>query len=315
MTPAAGRRGDGFAAIQRFHARHGLWTFPLTITDTGEKRPLVRWREFQSREPAAGQVAEWCRRFPDAGAAIPTGPGSGLLVVDADNTDAIDWLECRQMPKTVTLRTPRGRHYYFKYPVGVTVRNSAGAIAPGVDIRGAGGMATAAGTYSPVGGGFIYHFARGHALGEVKIAEAPDCLMEFFVKEDARRSTVQQPIRPQQFDGKVRAWARKIIDSELEALAATAVGARNHALATVAFRLGRLAGGGEADEAELIAALYQVADLWPNQSHSRDTISRAFPAGMQSPRCAPRLKIRRHNPWAYVRGLAGEYEGSEVADG
>jgi Bifunctional DNA primase/polymerase, N-terminal len=213
-------RAPGLRRILDDLHRNDLWEFPVCITNDGEKRPLVPWGDYQSRPPSSDEVAEWCQRFPDAGAAIPTGLATNLLIVDEDSADAGKWLAVRGMPDTVTLNTRTGRHNYLRCPAGLQVRNSAGALYPGVDIRGDGGMAIAAGTVNPCDDGFIYHYAEGFALGEMSIAEPPKWLLNWLVEEDQkRRHASEAPVRPQQFDGKVSAWARAAIDSELAQLA------------------------------------------------------------------------------------------------
>jgi hypothetical protein len=296
---------------------HNLWGIPQFIDEDGEKRPLVKWRGLRYQPPSAAEVDLWCRRFPDAGAAIPTGPGTRLLVVDADSADAIEWLELRGVPETVIVRTKRGLHYYFQYPIGVRVGNSAGAIAPGVDIRGDGGMATAVGTRRP--DGFVYHYDEGHALGDVAIADPPKWLLDWLVEEAQRKELRSEaPIVPHPFSGRTSAWARTAIDRELERLANAANGCRNSTLATVTFKLGQLAAGGEADGAELRLALEAIASQWPDERcKSLNTIARSFVEGMAHPRQRLPLKFKRRNRSAHTPGLAGEYQEAEdeVANG
>jgi putative DNA primase/helicase len=301
-----------FSSIERNLAAAGLWCFPLKIAD-GRKIPLVPWREYQSRPPNDAELADWNRRFPAAGAGIPTGPATRIFVVDTDSAEANEWLELRGMPATVRVRTRKGRHYYVRYPLAIRVSNSAGALARGVDIRGAGGMVVAAGTRN---GDFIYRYDAEHALGEVAIADAPDWLIEWLLKEQSKRQVAVMPLRAQQFDGQVRAWARKIIDAELETLAAAQTGTRNATLARISFKLGQLAGGGEADSSELLAALEAVASTWRDErSKSADTIARAFYGGQAHPRQRPIRKFRRRSPWAHTPGLAGEYQEGADAGG
>lgn len=83
------------------------------------------------------------RLFLDtSGAALigmPTGPASGLSVVDID-PQAVLWLRqnWRLLPDTREHKTPRGGyHLLFKHSEGL--RNSAGKIRGAVDIRGEGG--------------------------------------------------------------------------------------------------------------------------------------------------------------------------------
>ena len=95
-------------------------------------------------------IRGWWQQWPDATVAIATGALSGLFVVDldtknADGVEAFNALE-RQHGDTdaPTAHTPSGgEHRYFRYPDGVTVKNSASKIAPGVDVRGDGGYVIA----------------------------------------------------------------------------------------------------------------------------------------------------------------------------
>jgi putative DNA primase/helicase len=302
-----------FEGILRHLAEHQLWAVPQLITDQGEKRPLVPWKSFQDRPPTREEISGWCLRFPNAGAAIPTGPGTNLLIVDADSPDAIEWLEVRGMPETPIVRTRHGLHYYLKYPVDMVVRNSASALAIGVDIRGAGGMATAAGTLNPCGGGFIYHYDDSHTLGEVDIANPPGWLFKWLFQQDQKHRIVQSAT-PRQFDGGVSAWARATINGELARLVDARPGMRNHTLASVSFKVGALCGGGEAEAGELRATLSAIAERWPDERRkSADTIARAFTEGMAHPRCAPRSQFKRRNPRAHTPGLAGEFEEEGMA--
>src|SRR5258708_6365267 len=187
-----------FERIQRGLDEQGVWCVPLRITLDGQKLPLVPWKAFQSRAPTEAEVAEWCARFPYAGAGIPT---VNFIVVDTDSPDAIEWVESRGLPKTVMVRTYKGLHYYLLPPAGLTVRNSVGELAPGVDIRGRNGMVVAAGTRNPRYD-FTYHYDKGHALGEIDIAECPEWLAEWLVLDDAKRRAITvTPSKVKSFDG------------------------------------------------------------------------------------------------------------------
>jgi hypothetical protein len=86
-------------------------------------------------------VQTWWQENPKYNIGIATGPVSGIFIVDIDNDDAdgeSEWdrLTGQHGPAmpTVEVITARGRHLYFRYP-NVSVRNSAGKVAPGLDIR------------------------------------------------------------------------------------------------------------------------------------------------------------------------------------
>jgi putative DNA primase/helicase len=87
----------------------------------------------------------WSRVWPGADVAVRTGTESGLLVLDVDpdhgGDDALHALEREHgaLPATIeSLTGGGGRHLIFKHP-GYEVRNSAGKIGAGLDVRGANG--------------------------------------------------------------------------------------------------------------------------------------------------------------------------------
>jgi putative DNA primase/helicase len=78
---------------------------------------------------------------------ILTGSETGVFVVDIDPRHHGDvslnqlQFEHGALPKTLTAATGGGGiHYLFKIPPGVSVKNSAGKLGPGIDIRGDGGL-------------------------------------------------------------------------------------------------------------------------------------------------------------------------------
>jgi|SRR5215831_12972102 len=73
--------------------------------------------------------------FPLVG--VPTGSVSGLDVLDVD-VAGLDWLKSHRLPETRVHETRSGgRHLFFKHCDGL--RNSAGRIAKGIDVRADGG--------------------------------------------------------------------------------------------------------------------------------------------------------------------------------
>jgi hypothetical protein len=113
-----------------------------------DKRPAIRWQEFQQRRASQSEVRAWFRERPDNNVGIVTGAISGLVVLDIDpghgGEDSLARLlrEHGPLPQTVEARTGGGgRHVYFAHPGGV-VRNKVG-LAPGIDVRGDGGCVVA----------------------------------------------------------------------------------------------------------------------------------------------------------------------------
>jgi hypothetical protein len=75
------------------------------------------------------------------------------------------------LPTTVEALTARGRHIYFKWPQQ-PVRNSAGKIAPGIDVRGEGGYVIVPPSVHPTGRPYTWSVDCGSAF-----AAAPDWLL------------------------------------------------------------------------------------------------------------------------------------------
>lgn len=120
--------------------------YPLFPVAT-DKRPFVRWKEGATTDQR--KLAQWWQEWPNAMIGMPTGSKSGIVVLDVDVKNDVNGLETlkdngwlEEIPEsTVEVETPSGgRHYYFEAPVNTEIRNSAGKIGPGLDVRGEGGF-------------------------------------------------------------------------------------------------------------------------------------------------------------------------------
>jgi hypothetical protein len=146
------------------------------------KHPAVLWKDL-TYDPNG-----W-RPTPGQGYGIKTGAlpkGSGVVVVDCDSDDAVQVLwTLGPIPKTYTVQTPRGIHLYFEHP-GFRVKNSAGALAKGIDIRGDGGMVV--GTGSPHKSGDTYE-----VLEDIAPAPLPTWLADW-LRAQSPEVTTTTPI-------------------------------------------------------------------------------------------------------------------------
>jgi hypothetical protein len=145
------------------------------------KRPIVRWRTYQETLPSKTQIRRWFRRWPDANISVVTGEISGLVVLDVDRqhdgAKSLTRLEKRHglLPDTVEAVTGGGgRHIYFAHP-GYEVRNRAG-FAPGLDLRGDGGVIIAPPSVHP--SGKPYRWREGHGPGQIALAPLPVWILE-----------------------------------------------------------------------------------------------------------------------------------------
>lgn len=133
-------------AIAFEHIERGWSVIPIR-PDT--KKPCVEtWKEFQTRLPTEDEVGLWCAKWPSAYVALITGALSGIVAVDCDSPEAIQFCRDAGIWSPVRVRTPRGGlHLYFRHPRDGTWRgprvgsNSTGLDwpqFPGLDFRGDG---------------------------------------------------------------------------------------------------------------------------------------------------------------------------------
>jgi len=143
-----------------WYGQRGYLVFPLHSIENGGcscgrvvceapgKHPrIVQWPE--NATTLTGMIRSWWRRWPEANIGLVTGEASGLVVLDVDPRHggeiALEELEKQfgDLPATVTAETGSGgRHLVFRHP-GHRVPNSAGALGPGLDVRGDGGYIVA----------------------------------------------------------------------------------------------------------------------------------------------------------------------------
>lgn len=122
------------------YSKKGKPVFPCK---PGGKEPLTPRGHLNATTDAARINGFW-NAHPGANIGIPTGERSGFLILDIDEGGAASLHELERehggLPATYTVETGSGgKHYYFRYPAGENVRNSAGKLGPGLDIRGEGG--------------------------------------------------------------------------------------------------------------------------------------------------------------------------------
>jgi hypothetical protein len=128
--------------------------FAVMPVDVATKVPHKAAKYSNGRRWGATQDPKQIRRdfkkWPDAGIGIPTGIDNGIWVLEADtplghDVDGIANLQAlidanSQLPETRMALSPSGSiHYFFTHPNKGLVRNSASALALGVDVRGEGG--------------------------------------------------------------------------------------------------------------------------------------------------------------------------------
>jgi hypothetical protein len=123
------------------------------------------------------RINSWWRAFPDLNIGIATGARSGVWAFDIDDDKggegSLRKLEAEHgaLPATVEVITGTGRHCWFRIGEHGAIKNSAGEIAPGLDVRGDGGYVVAPPSVHPNGRTYAWSVDCASEL-----ADAPDWL-------------------------------------------------------------------------------------------------------------------------------------------
>ncbi len=114
-------------------------TNPAVKKEDGGKGPYIKEViPYRTRKPTKEEVIAWWTRWPKAMISLPLGEFNNLMVIDADNQEAIDKMN-DLLPESFscpTVKTPRNdvsKHFYFKYCKDLS--NSKGVLEVGVRDR------------------------------------------------------------------------------------------------------------------------------------------------------------------------------------
>lgn len=269
----------------------GYAVFPIN----GYKRPAIR-----SAHPDGDALAGKCRgecgrpghgvhdatTDPDrllalfelapraAGYAVACGrEGQWLIGIDLDRKNGVDGaanlvkLAARHaftVPDTVTVSTPSGGfHLWLAGRDGLRVGNSAGRLAPGIDVRGSGGFLVGPGSWTPKG---IYRLLT---RPDMPVAPCPAGLLALVQKPAERAARPVSRTRP----GRVSARVTGLVAAVLGAKA----GQRNDALFWAACRMAEAAGTGVISAEEGRELLLSAADrIGLDYSEAAASIDSAF---------------------------------------
>ena len=260
-----------------------------------DKRPATE-HGFKDATCDRKTILAWWTANPSAMIGMPTGTASKIIAVDLDR-DAAKGLDgvtafaalVKSAGTPIRTRkhsTPRGGvHLLFEHS-GEDVKNSASAIAPGVDTRGSGGYIVLPPSRTETG---EYHVENNadptplppwlcDLLRECKVMGSPDV--------PAERSHCSIPATPG--IASLAPYVQAAVEAETRAVAATSAGQRNGTLNKSAFNLGQLVGSGALVRADAEAALMVAARKCglPDQEAAR-TIKSGLESGLKDPRQIP----------------------------
>ncbi|MER2266691.1 bifunctional DNA primase/polymerase [Methylobacterium oxalidis] len=146
------------------------------------KHPLASLapRGLKNATTCQSTVERWFTRAPAANVGLATGL---IIVLDVDprhgGDESLRQLEAVHGPLPLTWRVLTGgggEHIFFRPPAGVEVRNSAGLLGPGLDVRGVGGYVVAPSSLHA--SGRTYEWSVDHHPDETPLAPMPDWMLE-----------------------------------------------------------------------------------------------------------------------------------------
>ena len=242
------------------------------------------------------QIKAWWEKWPKANVGIVTGISSGIFALDVDGAAGKASLkelqaEHGRLPKTVTVKTGKGRHLYFRY-AGGRVGNSAGRLGEGIDVRGDGGYVVGAGSLHPSGA--MYRYVDGRGLGEIEVASAPQWLIDLISAPQSTETVDTEPTAhqiPADKLDRARAYAEAARGRELDRLRKAPKHQRNDTLNKAAFKLGQLLPYGLFDPLAVTNNLARAAaEIGLDEGEIHPTILSGLKGGRQYPRRLPFLK-------------------------
>ena len=249
------------------------------------KRPAVK----NGLHDATKNMTSLRRNFlenPGANYGVRTGGKPDIFVLDIDGSvgkrNLLGLIEKNgRLPKTVIVETGNGQHRYFRGD-GRKIRNSAGKLGKGLDIRGDGGYVVGPGSVHPTGR--VYKFKEGRALDDIDIAQAPRWLLDLISPASPPPVANRVKVAPDELP-RVAAYIKAARARELERLEKAPRHQRNHCLNQCAFKLGQLLPYGTLNEQDCVSKFSEVANrIGLEEPEILPTIRSGLAAGRQHPR-------------------------------
>ena len=178
---------EGVLPIALSYASRGWPVLPL---NPGRKIPLTK-NGFYDASNDEAQIHAWWTTYPRANVGLRVGFESGLCVIDVDNKGGKDGntrlaeLEERlgTLPPTLTIKTPNGRHFYFKFPEAWRDTLIKAEYAPGVDLKSKGYVVAPPSVVSS----FEYRLINGVELAELPFAWANEAIKGELTGDDWKK--------------------------------------------------------------------------------------------------------------------------------
>jgi Bifunctional DNA primase/polymerase, N-terminal len=270
------------------YAKKGRPVFPCT-----GKVPLTA-NGFKDASLDERIIRGWWGRYPDANIAIPTGERSGFYVVDIDGEAGFQSLQELEaihgsLPPTITGETGKGQHFYFKYPTGAKMGNTAGVLGKCIDTRGHGGYILAPPSVHP-DTGKVYKFIK-----TPPIADLPGWIIELVQKQEYEsRAIVPVGI----VTDKQKRYAQMALRKACDDIQSAPEGERNNTLNIQALGIAGLVAAGALGHYEARGCLIDAAlHCGLSEREAKLTVESAFRKGLTQPRDLTDIGVQPQKAW------------------
>jgi putative DNA primase/helicase len=205
------------------YARQGVEVFPLYgIDDMGRcdcgdasckhpgKHPNGRLvpNGMNSATMDVAQIVVWWTKFPNSNIGTITGERVNRLVIDVDaragGWETADRIEEQHgpFPPTICVNTGGGGlHIHQQFPKGLDIRNSAGLLGPGIDVRANGGSAVLPPSMHASGRRYAWSYIVDDDSDEepARLAPPPRWLIQLLTAPSQPRASFPENRSPRSF--------------------------------------------------------------------------------------------------------------------
>ncbi len=144
----------------------------IPIKNRSKKPAISSWKKYQSQKPNDRELRKFWGNGSENGVAFVTGKISGLIILDADSPESVKFCQ-ENFPDTVTVKTGRGYHYFFKFKNGIKSQVNIHGLK--LDVRAEGAYAIGPPSVHP--SGKKYKFVKGKSLDDLPLAQFPKSLL------------------------------------------------------------------------------------------------------------------------------------------
>ncbi len=176
-------RHNGLTLDEVLHL-HTLGFNLIPLSQWKAKAAALPWKQWHEARQTEAEISAYYNRFGYDSWGILTGAQSGIVAIDADDAEAVAWVETHLPHTPVTTTTSRGKHYLYRHPLSEAIGNAAGLAGLKLDRRGDGGLIVAPGSRKAITG-HVYKWGEPWTVD--LLATAPQYDPKWFPEEAEKK--------------------------------------------------------------------------------------------------------------------------------